>query len=47
MLVVGEKEKQSNTISVRRHKKGDLGVNAADEFLQTIVKEIAEKQITK
>ena len=47
MLVVGEKEKQSNTVSVRRHKKGDLGVNTIDEFLQAIVKEISEKQITK
>jgi threonyl-tRNA synthetase len=47
MLVVGEKEKQSNTVSVRRHKKGDLGVKPIDEFLQDIVKEISEKQITK
>lgn len=47
MLVVGEKEKQSNTISVRRHKKGDLGVKTIDEFFQDIVKEISEKQITK
>jgi threonyl-tRNA synthetase len=47
MLVVGEKEKQSNTVSVRRHKKGNLGVKTIDEFLQAIVKEISEKQITK
>jgi threonyl-tRNA synthetase len=47
MLVVGEKEKQSNTVSVRRHKKGDLGVKPIDEFLHNFVKEISEKQITK
>ncbi len=47
MLVVGEKEKQSNTISVRRHKKGDLGVKVTEEFINDMLREIDQKQITK
>ena len=29
MLVVGEKEAAANSVSVRRHGKGDMGVNLA------------------
>jgi threonyl-tRNA synthetase len=47
MLVVGEKEKVSNTISVRRHKKGDLGVKVTEEFINDMLREIDQKQITK
>jgi threonyl-tRNA synthetase len=47
MLVVGEKEKQSNTVSVRRHKKGDLGVKVTEEFIKEMLREIDQKQITK
>lgn len=47
MLVVGEKEKQSNTVSVRRHKKGDLGVKVTEEFIKDMLREIDQKQITK
>ena len=43
MLVVGEKEAESGTVSVRRRDKGDTGAVSAEEFTATIVKEIAEK----
>ncbi len=46
MLVVGEKEKASNAVSVRQHKKGDLGAVPLAEFTAGIVKEIAEKRLT-
>ncbi|MDI6803935.1 MAG: threonine--tRNA ligase [Bacteroidota bacterium] len=46
MLVVGDKEKQSDTVSVRRHTKGDLGIKPVSEFLNQISNEIKEKQLT-
>jgi len=39
MVIVGEKEKQSVNISVRVHKKGDLGTFRLDEFINTINEE--------
>jgi threonyl-tRNA synthetase len=33
MLVVGEKEKQANAVSVRQHKKGDLGSIQLDDII--------------
>lgn len=33
MLVVGEKEKSANTVSVRQHTKGDIGSMTADEMI--------------
>ncbi|MER3524422.1 MAG: threonine--tRNA ligase [Ignavibacteria bacterium] len=46
MLVVGEKERQSRTVAVRRHKKGGLGRIPKDAFLAFLKKEIAEKWIS-
>lgn len=46
MLVVGEKERQSGTVSVRRHKKGDKGAIGKELFLQYLKKEIAEKWLS-
>lgn len=43
MLVVGEKEVDSNKVSVRRRGKGDLGTVSVDEFLSEILKEINSK----
>ena len=43
MLVVGEKEKESNSVSVRQHKKGDLGIVSFDEFLNRILAEAKNK----
>lgn len=46
MLVVGEKEKAANTISVRQHKKGDLGAMGRDAFLAKILDTIQRKSLT-
>ncbi|SMP14248.1 threonyl-tRNA synthetase [Desulfurobacterium pacificum] len=43
MLVVGEKEQQSGTVSVRSKKEGDLGAMDVDAFVSKILKEIKEK----
>ena len=43
MLIVGEKEREARTVSVRRHKEGDLGARSIDEFVFMIGKEIEEK----
>jgi len=32
MLIVGDKEKESNTVSVRRQGEGDIGVMSVEEF---------------
>jgi threonyl-tRNA synthetase len=46
MLVVGEKERSANTISVRQHKKGDLGAMGRDTFLAKILDTIQRKSLT-
>lgn len=33
MLIVGEKEEESETVSVRKHGEGDVGVMKAEEFV--------------
>lgn len=43
MLIVGEKEREARTVSVRRHKEGDLGARSIEEFVLMIGKEIEEK----
>lgn len=43
MLVVGEKEQQNGTVSVRGRKAGDLGSMTAEEFLAKATGEIAAK----
>ncbi|MCF8412807.1 MAG: threonine--tRNA ligase [Melioribacteraceae bacterium] len=45
MLIVGEKEVDSNSVSVRRHKVGDKGAMALDEFIAEIKNEISNKII--
>ncbi len=45
LLVIGDKEQESETISVRSHKKGDLGSIKPDKFIETAQKEIEEKTI--
>lgn len=40
MIIVGEKEEQESNISVRRHKKGDLGSFSIEEFSSLLIKEI-------
>ncbi len=40
MLILGEKEKNSKTISLRKHKEGDKGTMQIDEFISNITVEI-------
>ena len=43
MLVVGEKEMEAGQVAVRRRDKGDIGAIAADEFIATVLADIADK----
>ena len=43
MLIVGRRELESHTVSVRRHRIGDLGQMTLEEFLERIKREIEEK----
>jgi threonyl-tRNA synthetase len=43
MLILGEKEKNAVNISVRKHKKGDLGSLSLSDFLANIKDEIKNK----
>lgn len=46
MAIVGEKEEQSDTVSVRRHQKGDIGALALDRFVVMLEEQIAAKATT-
>ncbi len=39
MIIVGEKEEKDGTLSVRKHKEGDLGTFTPEEFIALIDKE--------
>ena len=43
MLVVGEKEASEGLVAVRRRDKGDMGAIPADEFIATVIGDIASK----
>lgn len=43
MIVVGDKEKENNDISVRRHGKGDIGKFGLKEFMEKVILEIKQK----
>ncbi len=43
MLVVGKKERDSDTVSVRKHREGDKGTRKFSDFVRDIKKEIIEK----
>tara|TARA_R110000868_G_scaffold304437_17_gene565309 strand:- start:39844 stop:41787 length:1944 start_codon:yes stop_codon:yes gene_type:complete len=45
MLIIGAKELEAGTVSVRRHKKGDIGTFKFSDFLSQLKNEIAEKQL--
>ena len=40
MLVFGEKEEETGTVSVRKHGEGDLGSMTIEEFKELLIKEI-------
>jgi hypothetical protein len=43
MLVVGEKEQESQTVSVRRHGEGDLGAETPAQFAERVRAEVAQR----
>ena len=46
MIIVGEKEQAAGNISVRKHKKGDLGSLSLSDFIDNIEIEIKNKYYT-
>jgi threonyl-tRNA synthetase len=46
MLIIGEKEAELNNVSVRKHRKGDIGLMEAEDFVK-LVKEEISKSISK
>ena len=47
MLVVGQKEEEDKTVSVRSRYLGDEGQKSLDEFIKDICEEIRTKEIRK
>ena len=45
ICVIGEKEEEAGTLSVRSIKTGDLGVMSVDDFIAKLVNEIATKAV--
>lgn len=45
MLVIGDKELESRTVSVRKRGQGDLGPQSLDTFIDTLQNEISNKVI--
>ena len=43
MLVLGEKERESDSVAVRNRKHGDMGVMSYGDFADKLAKEISEK----
>jgi len=46
MLILGEKEQTDKNISIRKHKKGDLGSFGLSDFIDNITNEIKNKDFT-
>lgn len=45
MIILGERERESGSVSVRRHKQGDIGTFAFDKYLNILETEIREYQL--
>ena len=43
MLIIGDMEKESGTVSVRHRTDGDLGAMTADAFIEKLAKDVREK----
>ncbi|WP_337871951.1 threonine--tRNA ligase [Ignavibacterium sp.] len=43
MIIVGEKEKENKTVSLRQHREGDKGALGISEFIDKIAAEIKDK----
>jgi threonyl-tRNA synthetase len=46
MLVVGNKEMENKTVSVRKHHKGDTGAQELDVFVSMLTEEISSKKLS-
>ena len=46
MAVIGGKEKEAGTLSIRSKKKGDLGKLPVDQFVEQLQKEIESRSLT-
>jgi threonyl-tRNA synthetase len=46
MVIIGDKERVSGTLSVRQRRKGDLGQVGVDEFLSRLRSDIGRKTLT-
>ena len=44
MLIVGEKEVEANTVSIRSREDGDIGVKAVDDFVEEILEKVDNKK---
>ena len=44
MLIVGDKEMEAETVSIRKRKEGDIGTFDLSDFEKTIMREISEKK---
>ncbi len=44
MLILGEKETNDETVSIRKQGKGDAGASALNDFTQTLLTEIRERK---
>ena len=44
MLIVGEKEAESDTVSVRERQQGDIGSMSVDEISSIILKKIQNRE---
>ena len=44
MIIIGENEEKNGTVSIRKHKEGDLGEMKIDKFLDIFKKEISDSK---
>ena len=44
MLIVGEKEVEGNTVSIRSREEGDMGAKSVEEFIKEILEKIDSKK---
>ena len=44
MLIVGEKEVEGKTVSIRSRENGDVGVKAVDDFVEEILEKVDNKK---
>ncbi len=44
MLIVGEKEVEGNTVSIRSRENGDVGIKAVDDFVEEILEKVDNKK---